>query len=121
MVDAGETDPLNPDTDGDTVNDGNDAFPLDPAETLDTDRDGIGNNADTDDDNDSIPDTIELLVGRDPLVADWAVSAGSGHTCALDDTGVVCWGFDVYGQVDAPTLSNPVRGQRGRISQLRAR
>ena len=39
------TDPNNPDTDGDGVKDGVDAFPLDPKETLDTDHDGIGDNA----------------------------------------------------------------------------
>ncbi len=49
------SDPRNPDTDGDAFLDNVDAFPLDPAESLDTDRDGIGNNADTDDDNDGIP------------------------------------------------------------------
>ena len=38
------------DTDGDGANDGSDALPLDATETLDTDTDGIGNNADTDDD-----------------------------------------------------------------------
>jgi len=31
-----------------------DAFSLDATETLDTDGDGIGNNADTDDDGDSV-------------------------------------------------------------------
>ena len=51
------TDPLNPDTDGDSVMDGEDAFPLDPREALDTDKDSIGNNTDTDDDNDGIIDT----------------------------------------------------------------
>jgi hypothetical protein len=56
VVDAGETDPLNPDSDGDGVSDGSDAFPLDATETLDTDGDGIGNNTDTDDDNDGVPD-----------------------------------------------------------------
>ena len=33
-----------------------DAFPLDAAETLDTDSDGTGNNADTDDDGDGVAD-----------------------------------------------------------------
>ncbi|MBI5152585.1 thrombospondin type 3 repeat-containing protein [Candidatus Peregrinibacteria bacterium] len=51
------TDPLKADTDGDGVIDGKDAFPLDPKESLDTDKDGIGNNADTDDDGDGIPDS----------------------------------------------------------------
>lgn len=50
------TDPINPDTDGDTVKDGQDAFPLDKKEWIDTDSDNIGNNTDIDDDNDKIPD-----------------------------------------------------------------
>ncbi|MFA5948437.1 MAG: PKD domain-containing protein [Candidatus Gracilibacteria bacterium] len=53
------TDPHNADTDKDTVNDKLDAFSLDPTETLDTDQDKIGNNKDTDDDNDGLLDTID--------------------------------------------------------------
>ncbi len=37
-----KTDPLKPDTDGDGVEDKEDAFPLDPNEIIDTDNDGIG-------------------------------------------------------------------------------
>ena len=37
---------IDPDTDGDGVTDSQDAFPLDPAETMDSDRDGVGDNAD---------------------------------------------------------------------------
>ena len=44
-----------------------DAFPLDPAEWTDTDADGIGNNADNDDDNDGTSDYNELVCGSDPL------------------------------------------------------
>jgi uncharacterized repeat protein (TIGR02543 family) len=51
-----------PNTDGDTTDDGDDAFPLDPAETLDTDRDGTGDNADLDDDGDGLSDVDELTV-----------------------------------------------------------
>ncbi|RMG85880.1 MAG: hypothetical protein D6708_15065, partial [Candidatus Dadabacteria bacterium] len=40
-----------PDDDNDGALDSADAFPLDPTENLDTDGDGIGDNADTDDDN----------------------------------------------------------------------
>ena len=36
-----------------------DVFPSDPTESLDTDEDDIGNNADEDDDNDGIADIIE--------------------------------------------------------------
>ncbi len=38
----------------------------------------------------------------------WLVDAGESHTCAIDDTGVRCWGLNDYGQSDAPALSNPV-------------
>ena len=46
-----------PDTDGDGFIDTQDAFPNDPAEWKDADGDGIGDNADPDDNNDGIPDT----------------------------------------------------------------
>jgi len=55
------------DTDQDGVIDLEDAFPLDPAEWADNDLDGIGNNADPDDDNDGFFDDIERLAGTDPL------------------------------------------------------
>ena len=58
------------DSDGDGVPDIDDAFPNDPNESVDTDGDGIGNNADTDDDNDGMPDTFENLNGLNPLVDD---------------------------------------------------
>ncbi len=44
-----------------------DAFPLDPKEWKDTDGDGIGDNADTDDDNDGFSDTEEKKHRTDPL------------------------------------------------------
>ena len=61
------TDPLNADTDGDGVNDGTDDFPLDPTESVDTDNDSIGNNADVDDDGDGFTDSAEIAAGTDPL------------------------------------------------------
>ena len=62
----------NPDSDGDGVPDGQDAFPLDPDETIDTDGDGIGNNADNDDDGDGMPDAWEIVNHLDPLLDDAA-------------------------------------------------
>jgi len=47
---------LDIDDDGDGVADSSDAFPLDVSETIDTDADGTGNNADTDDDGDGVLD-----------------------------------------------------------------
>ncbi len=54
------------DSDGDGVPDSIDAFPHDPTEWKDTDHDGIGDNKDTDDDNDGLSDTDELKYGTDP-------------------------------------------------------
>mgnify|MGYP000585400568 FL=1 len=51
---------LDVDSDGDSVLDRNDAFPLNRLEWADTDRDGTGNNADTDDDNDGILDACDV-------------------------------------------------------------
>ena len=51
-----------PDSDCDGVADRYDALPFDPTETVDTDLDGIGNNADDDDDNDGQPDAVDTHV-----------------------------------------------------------
>ena len=48
------------DSDGDGVADSNDLFPRNDTESKDFDGDGIGDNADLDDDNDGIPDTADL-------------------------------------------------------------
>ena len=117
------------DDDGDGVSDDFDEFPLDASESVDTDGDGIGNNADPDDDNDTLsdedeasygtnplyddsdfdglPDVWELQNDRDPVSADYDIDTGIFHTCAIDDTGVVCWGDDRYGQSSPPALINP--------------
>ncbi len=69
------------DTDGDGVVDTLDAFPNNPAESVDTDHDGTGNNADTDDDNDGVADAGDNC----PLVSNSAQkdfdSDGIGDAC----------------------------------------
>jgi hypothetical protein len=72
------------DDDNDGVEDTNDAFPLDPAESLDIDSDGMGNNADTDDDNDGVEDTNDAfpLDSTESLDSD---SDGIGNNADTDD------------------------------------
>lgn len=69
------------DTDGDGVVDTLDAFPNNPAESVDTDHDGTGNNADTDDDNDGVADAGDNC----PLVSNPSQkdfdSDGTGDDC----------------------------------------
>ncbi|MGB1979789.1 MAG: BspA family leucine-rich repeat surface protein [Flavobacteriaceae bacterium] len=75
------------DTDGDGTYDYDDAFPNDPTEFIDTDKDGIGDNADNDDDNDGQSDELELANGTDPLVANDAPgdSDGDGQSDLVDN------------------------------------
>lgn len=58
------------DSDGDGVLDPEDAFPNDVSESQDTDSDGVGNNADVDDDNDRYTDLDEIAAGSDSLDKD---------------------------------------------------
>ena len=57
----GVDDFVDPDDDDDGVPDAEDAFLLDPTESIDSDLDGIGNNSDTDDDNDGVPDASDAF------------------------------------------------------------
>ena len=41
------------------------------------------------------------------------VSAGFLHTCAVDDTGLKCWGLNDEGQTDVPKLINPTMVSAG--------
>ena len=102
------SDPANPDSDGDGVCDGPatpdtsicvagpDAFPDDPAASLDTDGDGMpdelngdsttGLTEDDDDDNDLIDDQTELDCGTDPKVVNALPDQdGDGICDAMDD------------------------------------
>jgi hypothetical protein len=66
-----------------------------------------------DTDRDTLPDGWEVDNGRDPLVADYQVSVGFWHTCVIDDSGVVCWGWNGDGRLDVPVLNNPSQVSAG--------
>lgn len=75
------------DTDMDGVIDSEDAFPNDPNETIDTDGDSIGNNADTDDDGDNYLDSDEILAGSDPLdINDLPIDSDGDFVSDFTDT-----------------------------------
>lgn len=64
------------DNDNDGYANDEDAFPDNPNEWLDTDNNGIGNNADIDDDGDGLPDDWESEYGFNPLDSDDARDDG---------------------------------------------
>jgi len=74
------------DDDNDGVFDANDAFPLNPSESLDSDGDGIGDNQDRDDDNDSILD-VDDNFPLDPNESLDLDLDGLGNSVDNDDDG----------------------------------
>ncbi len=75
---------VDPDDDGDGVADVNDAFPLDPTESVDTDGDSTGNNADTNDDNDVVTDGADDFP-LDPKETTDTDSDSTGNNTDTDD------------------------------------
>jgi hypothetical protein len=73
-----------PDADSDGVLDAADAFPLDPTESVDTDGDGTGNNADLDDDQDGVADAADAFP-LDPTESVDTDGDGTGNNADLDD------------------------------------
>ena len=72
------------DTDEDGVPDEQDAFPEDPDESVDTDEDGTGDNADTDDDNDGVEDEMDEFP-EDPTESSDHDGDGIGDNADTDD------------------------------------
>ncbi|MDP6318663.1 MAG: hypothetical protein QF500_04695, partial [Candidatus Thalassarchaeaceae archaeon] len=121
---------IDPDDDNDSVLDFDDVFPWDPTEWLDTDNDGIGNNADLDDDDDGWDDTIEETCDTDPLSAtsspsdtdqdgtcDAIDSADDGYT---EDNGGLP-GFGLIAGVASLAMAAIAIGSRPRRADVRNR
>ena len=83
--DAFPNDPIEwSDTDGDGVGDNSDLFPNDSTENSDSDEDGIGDNADTDDDNDGVVD-FEDVFPNNPNEWNDTDGDGVGNNADMDD------------------------------------
>jgi alpha-tubulin suppressor-like RCC1 family protein len=54
-----------------------------------------------------------LLLSSASFAVKDRISLGYDHTCAIDNTGVVCWSWNEHGQTDVPLLSNPTQVSLG--------
>jgi hypothetical protein len=75
---------IDPDMDGDGVDNEKDTFPLNPKESVDTDGDGTGDNTDLDDDNDGVPDKFDEM-SLDPNETTDTDKDSIGNVKDLDD------------------------------------
>ena len=105
-IDTGIVAPI--DSDGDGVNDDQDAFPFDPTETRDTDGDGVGDNSDmfptdptetVDSDGDGFGDNADVFP-NDP--SEWADSDGDGIGDNADTDGPI----DPIENCGTPTITD---------------
>jgi len=100
------------DSDGDGVPDNQDVFPFNADEYLDTDGDGEGNNADTDDDNDGMPDDWELSYGLNPLKDDAGSDPDGDGISNINEfnLGIAPNHYEGNFKPDTPVLLNPENG-----------
>jgi hypothetical protein len=99
------------DSDGDGVPDCVDPFPNDKNEWMDSDGDGIGDNADLDDDNDGMPDAWEILHGLNPRNA--ADAAGDRDGDGLSNLEEYEQGRDPNNKPpQKPVLLSPADGEQ---------
>lgn len=96
------------DSDHDGVPDDQDAFPNDASESVDTDGDGIGNNADIDDDNDGISDADEVANGLNPLDASDAQADADGD--GFSNTIEISVGSDIHSANSKPIWAPVMMG-----------
>jgi alpha-tubulin suppressor-like RCC1 family protein len=49
----------------------------------------------------------------DGVIDQLQASPGGAMTCAIDNTGAQCWGYNIFGERDVPALTNPVQISAG--------
>jgi hypothetical protein len=108
------------DVDGDHVPDVFDRFPDDPSEWADTDHDGIGDNQDTDDDNDGMTDSWELSYGLDPLSNDADQDADGDGVSNIDEFEADTNPTAAPGNTgpDAPVVDTDVKKERSGLTPV---
>ncbi len=57
-----------------------------------------------DTDRDGLVDAIEADLGKNPTISDYDLKSYYAHSCVKTDEGIRCWGFNNYGEADAPIL-----------------
>ena len=113
------SDPLTADTDEDGLDDPDEITAGTTVTKPDTDDDGLYDGAEVfatqtdpllaDTDRDGMRDGFEDAVGRNPVLADYALAAGGLSSCAITDNGIECWGRNTSGEAPAlvPGLTDP--------------
>ena len=100
-------DSLDPDDDNDGVEDNADAFPTDPAESMDTDNDRVGDNADIDDNGNGL---IEIYNARelDLVREDLAGRSFSGDRRGCSGQGGIteCNGYELAANISLADYAN---------------
>jgi hypothetical protein len=66
-------------------------------------------------DDDGVSDGLDAFPNNPGLSAPAEISVGGYHTCALDITGVTCWGLNDSGQTDVPYMANPSKISSGEL------
>ena len=103
------------DADGDGVSDGIDnCIEIANPDQLDLDRDNRGDACDLDRDGDSLSNSIEISLNRNPDVADYKVATGNFINCAIVDKApgnvsntIACWDtYDTTSELLDLTSSN---------------
>ncbi len=106
------------DDDNDGVPDILDAFPTDPSETIDTDGDSIGNNADLDDDGDGVPDDRDIAPEDKNNWTPHRWGAKANKVIKVKSGTIGGRGFDIIDEDNSPIQFTIVEGDDGSLFEI---